>query len=231
MAPTTTSLNLTYTSNGSVEVSTTQKFIGNYSIFLPGSSDNRLVISNFPGSTYLSGSWTIEWFLYLPNPSSIGSTEIAPITFSSAPSSSGTMLIYSAYEKNGNNLIWYVGSTSNVSWDVVNRGAISNPNTEVWNHIALCYTLNSGYKFFCNGKLVGSSGTTTNIGSLLTNINLGAAGIATGYYYGGYNTYIDGLRISNTVRYSADYTVPTSSSYTEDSNTIYFNSFEGSFQP
>jgi hypothetical protein len=141
------------------------------------------------------------------------------------------MLIYAAYEKNGNNLIWYVGSSSSVKWDVVDREAISNPNTETWNHIAICYTLNTGYKFFSNGNLTGASSATNNVGSLLTNINLGSLAISDAQVYGGYNTYIDGLRISNSVRYTTNYTVPTSSSYGIDSDTIYFNSFEGSFEP
>jgi len=228
MTPITTpKLNLTYTATGSVAVSTAQKVIGDYSCYLPGSSSNRLIISNFPGSTYLSNNWTIEFFIYLPNPNDMASTELSPITFSSAPASSGTMLIYPAYFKSRNTFAWFVGISSK-PWEIANNQYSSTPSTEGWNHLAICYTLNTNYQFFCNGSLIGTSTKTTNVGSLLTNINLGTLAINNANVMGGYNTYVDGLRISDTVRYTSSYTVPTA--YTVDSNTIYLNSFEGSFE-
>jgi hypothetical protein len=215
-------LTLTYSTVGTAAVSTTQSVIGYYSLNTPGTYVNRVNIENFPATTYLSSNWTLEFFLYVPSQST---AEISPISFSNNLTSASS-LVYPAVNCAQSRINWFVGSSSAVTWNVTNS-AFNMPITLAkWNHVALVYTLNTKYDFYCNGSLVQTvANTTTNVGPLLTCINLGSLRVNNNNVIGGYGSFIDGLRISKTQRYTGStYTIPIE--YIVDANTVYTNNFD-----
>lgn len=221
-------LNLTYTTVGTAAVSSTKVRQGSTSLYLPGASSNRVNIENFPATTYLNGDWTIEYYLYVPT--GIATTEISPFSMSNAVTT-GSALLYPATFPSQNKIMWYVGTTSAVTWDIVN-GTFNVPISQgAWNHVAVCYTNNTKYEFYCNGVLNSSvSNTTKKLGPLLTCINLGALRVNNTQPIGGYGTYIDCLRISSSVRYTGStYNPPIG--YVADAASVYINNFDGSIQP
>lgn len=96
----------------------------------------------------------------------------------------------------------------------VNRITGTTLNTNTWYHIAVCRS-GTVTKLFINGVQAGSSYTDTNnyIQTLF------AAGIYTVDSTQDMAGYIDEVRISNTARYTTNFTVP-SSPFIDDANTV-----------
>lgn len=229
---------VTWTTFGSAAISTTYyltNMSSTSSLALPGyTQPNRVAMTSFPASSRLSGSWTMEWFVYAPstwNSLGVASGEAAVLTFGNTQPQ---LWIYLNYAYNGSTKAstFYVSNNWPNSWIFPGVSNTSMPIIGSWNHHALCYdSTNNQYQVFCNGTYhTGSStlstNTSPNIGTNITNYYFGCRAYSGGTYdLAANNLYVDGFRISSNVRYTGPYTVPTT--YTVDANTIYINYFEG----
>ena len=126
----------------------------------------------------------------------------------------------------------------------VNKGSVgatacSNSKLSInqWSHIAVTRKISSGeLKIFINGKLDkienGPAGDITYFNNRYTDfpnsdpfLVIGAEKHDAGSDYPSYNGYIDEIRISNTIRYSNNFSLPTSS-YIADSLTVALYHFD-----
>lgn len=216
----------TFAMTGSPYISTSYYKIGAASLFLPNTDGNRLVMSNFPGSSRLSTSlWTIEFFVY---PTSSQTSERVGISFGS----SNSAIAYCAFMGTGdgaaaNKVVWYMG-TANGTWNIFTSSSFTsttNYTIGAWNHVALTLSGNT-YSAYLNGSRQYTNTNSTNIGALISQFYFGAYCSGGTFSLNGGGRYFDGLRITSDVLYTGTtYTVPTS--YIVSSSTIYVNSFEG----
>ena len=158
-------------------------------------------------------SYTIEFFLYIAP--IVNSTDYRFIQFTN---NTGVV---------GSGPIFYINSNYTLTTSIPGATSISNTVTVTpnkWNHFVLefdivteiFYVYLNGTLFFI-GAMIGSY--TTNFSRII--FSNYASGQTT------YNTfYLNELRISNCLRYSTTYTVPTSQ-FSTDSNTLLLNHFDG----
>jgi hypothetical protein len=204
-----------------------QAKFGIASLFIDG-SQGRYCTLNLPTAFNTStNNWTIEMWVYntsFHSSSTVYGTSNNIATVFSMYSASGTARTYvqdggpgqqssiTAYDGSGE---YYNNSKS--------------PGTNIWEHRAMCYNASTNtLTVFFNGTLVQSGtreGTTTD---LFTRITLGArpdtssSNVNLQMMQG----YIDELRISTGVRYTASFT-PATSAFTTDINTLVLNHFDG----
>lgn len=225
---------VTWTVSGSVAISNTY-YVSNMSstssLFLTGTAQpNRVAMTSFPSSSRLSGSWTIEFFVYFPvgwTSTAMAGSEAAIITFANTQPDMRLYVNAVSPTSYGIMYLWY--STGGPKTLIVQPQFMLQYGS--WMHFA--YTYNSStnlYQCLCNGSYANTAGlstatVTTNIGPDLSNYYFGARVLAANYTQGSAGAYLDAMRISNTVLYTPPYTVPTS--YTVDANTVYVNYFEG----
>lgn len=223
--------------SGSAVISTTQALSAmsnTASLYLPGNVSNRAEMSSFPASSDLSGSWTIEYFIYIPT-AFVGGTELAGRLFSATVCFANTGKYYRVYNEVCSSYksiqFWSANSTGGAAYNGVYS---SNAYTEgAWNHLAWCYnSSNNNYQIFLNGFAANatsslSSVISTNLGTDLTNWGFGVLYATGTTNYGANGLFVDAVRVSSNVRYSGStYTVPTTY-LPADSNTTYINFFEG----
>lgn len=123
----------------------------------------------------------------------------------------------------------YMNSSGKVIYYVDNVARITSTaslSANTWYHIALCRS-GTSTKLFIEGVQEGSTYTDSNSYNLST-MTIG------GYHNGttganSLNGYIDEVRISNTARYTANFTPPTQP-FTNDDNTLLLLHFEGTDQ-
>jgi hypothetical protein len=189
---------ITITNHSSITHSTTQKKFGVSSFGLSGSN---------PGFT-------------IPQSSSVSPTGSNDITYESWvywPGSSQFASLWHQYQSDWMNPnLGIVNGTNKLQWANQTHGGSNLYNlysnvgltVNTWQHIA-CTVSNKVVTLFIDGVNVGShtypNGTWTPAGSVL-NISKNQAG------------YIDQIRISNTIRYTSNFTPPTSA-FVSDSNT------------
>jgi hypothetical protein len=218
ISSTTVSSPVTWTVTGSPYISTDQSIIGSSSLYLPNSSGNYAVMSSFPASSKLTGSWTFEFFVYIP--SSYDSNYDFLLSIGSTSST------YAVVEIINSQFGFYIG-TSPLTWNIADT-QYSNLTKDKWCHVAIQYNSStSNYAYYFDGSMKGNVTNGTNCGSNLVQTNFGSYLVNGSHIAERHGIYIDGFRISNSARYPlSSYTAP--SSYSVDSNTIYINYFEGS---
>ena len=179
---------------GSAQVSTTQAKFGTTSMSFNGTT-SCLSLPNSTNWDVGSGSYTIEFFVYMNNLTT-GQTFIAR-------ANSGS--IYATFD-----IGWYASSlklyvSNNGSSNAVALTSSISPTATTWTHIAVTRN-GSTYTIWVNGV---SGGTATDSGSAVANGNsLGIGGYANATSL--LNGYIDELRITKGyARYTTTFTPPT----------------------
>jgi hypothetical protein len=196
-------------STGGALISTTQSKFGGSSMYFDGTND--LVRSGVYNSLALnSGNWTIEGWIH----TSDDLCEL--INYQDFPTNNGW-----AFGLRSSGRLLFVSSNGGSSLNVIlsSNNAYTN-NT--WTHFAVVY--NSGtITLYSNGTNVGSSSWVSPDFASVDGLRIGAGyGNSSGlfqeglYYYVGY---LDEVRISNTARYTANFTAPTAQ-FQNDANTV-----------
>jgi len=198
----------TITANGGISHSTAQSKIGGSSITLDGSND-YLNISDHKDFDFGSNDFTIEaWVRY-----SVIATDYDQSIFSKRTYGSYGMMNFWINEDTGT--LQMIGdSNDGTPWDI-NITSTSSLSTDTWNHIALQRS-GSEISFWING--VKDSTTGTFSGSFYNeteDVKIGYGNDANQYLKG----YMDEIRVSNTARYTSNFT-PSTTAFTDDSNTL-----------
>lgn len=191
---------------GNTQISTSEFKFGSSSAYFDGTNDCLRVDS--ADSTYLGIiDFTIEMWFYSTNLDarhlydgrSITGSQVAPLI---RYDSTGTL----TYFVNGANRI-----TSSSSAIAANT----------WYHVAVSRS-GTNTRMFLDGVQVGSTYTDSNV--YLKNV-IGIGGYTTGA--NSHQGYIDEVRISNTARYTSNFT-PSTTAFSHDDNTILLLHMEGS---
>jgi hypothetical protein len=201
-------VSLSANSTGAV-ISTAQSKFGGASMFFDGTND--LVTSGVSSSLALNtGNWTVEGWIYT-------SDDLCEL------------INYQDYNTNNG---WAFGLRSSGRFLFVNTDGgssltamISSNNAyanNTWTHFAVVY--NSGtLTLYANGTNVGSQSWVSPDFASVDGLRIGGGyGISSGLYIDGvyyYSGYLDEVRISNTARYTAGFSVATSA-FTNDANTV-----------
>lgn len=183
-----------------VELNTTIKKFNKASLAFKNSSLNSWIEFNASNIFDWNSNWTIDWWEYISN--TVNATCIYNQTTNTSGSDRGVLV---GYQSSSSNEYFYCTSTTG-SWDIcdsVNMGAIT---TNQWVHRAVVRSGNTYYTFK-DGTLISSTSSTKTI---LTSANIGAIGrYANGNNY--FKGLIDDFRISDEARWTANFSVPTSS--------------------
>jgi len=193
----------TVTASGNAQHSTTEKKMGASSMKFDGSGD-YLTISDHTDFDFGTGNYTIEFWIY---PTALA--DYKRIFSSSASNHAGNLFNLHA----SGNAQWLVGNNSG-SW-ISNCSGPSNVSVNNWYHVAGVRngTTTTLYLNGVGGTAASYSGSAGDTNASAWNI--GYWGLSGEYFTG----YIDEVRISNTARYTSNFT-PSTSAFTEDANTV-----------
>ncbi len=196
--------------NGNAAISTTQSKFGGTSAAFDNTGDYITSVYN-SAFNFTSGNFTVECWCY--------------------PTEDSSELITN-YEYNTNNG-WSLGLRSNgrVLW-VSSNGSTGlsvyglSPNNQytlnAWNHIAITRS-GTTIKCYVNGTEQWTSSSFANIDSSTAGLSIGRGyGVSSGLFLDGpqdFGGYLDEIRISNSVRYTANFTAPTAP-FQNDANTV-----------
>ena len=213
--------NLTNNTNRSFDI------IGNPQISNTRSKFNKSLYLD--GSSYLStpitydlnlstGDFTIEWWEYRTNTT----INLTALTFDTGTTSGTYDFILG--RSNGTNVLCYA-SSNNSSWNILNGLSLGAISLNQWAHYTL---VRSGNVFttYKNGTKVATatSNLPINFGNLTELLIGNSLSSVNGVYVG----YIDEVRISNTARYTANFT-PSAVPFVEDANTSLLLHFDEEF--
>ena len=187
--------NINIQNYGTVQISTAQSKFGGSSADVTGAAnylktDNTINLSN--------ADYTIEAWVYMSSDTGF----LTMIDFRTAATDTGVFL---GYHSSNYFYVYYNGVTT-----ITGTTAMA---LNTWYHVAL--SRSSGVtKLFLNGTQEGSNWTDSNTYSA-RNAYIGSAFNAAASWTG----YIDEVRISNTARYTANFTAPTTA-FSYDANTL-----------
>ena len=213
----------TMVAGGNVHTDTTTKKIGTASAQFDGTGDYLYVAdSNTTATTsdfVFTGDFTVEGWVY---PNSSGSGEAYLIAhWKSGAYSSGWAVQYD--HDNNKFAAWVNFSTSAGNTETLTQSGTSAE--DAWYHIALTRSGNT-YTLWLDGV---SQATATNAGTLVENSAV-YLGIGAGVHTGGASYYLDGfideVRISDTTRYTTNFT-PSITAFTADANTLLLLHMDG----
>ena len=198
----------TVTAAGGAVTSTTQQKYGTASMYTSGNSD-YLSIPNSDEFNFGNGNFTIEAWIYHTGTSSYQTIATCTNTAHS------TYWQFRYFGGSGNFDFWVTGDTNGVTF---NPGSQLTVNT--WNHLAISRNGSSWYGFL-NGTQVGATQTNTfTMTDVDDALEIGGPGWLGQPFIG----YIDEFRISNSARYTANFT-PTV--HTTDANTVLLLHMDG----
>ena len=197
--------------SGNAQISTSQYKFGSSSLYCDGTGDSVRYIND----TLALGSFdfTIEMWVY-PTAKNRDQNIFDQRTATTSQVAPGIFV------NTSNQLGYYVSNAYRI------QSTANSIDINTWYHIAVSRS-GTSTRMFLNGVQVGSTYTDTN--------NYVNQPIAIGAYnngstvLGSWQGYIDEVRVSNTARYTADFT-PPSSAFTNDDNTLLLLHFEGTNQ-
>ena len=167
-------------------------------------------------STVTTGDFTIEfWYKYI-------SRGGADRLFCLGNPMSGGHGFSSGYNGTSTWNVW--GGEPAVNWNV------SYPDIDFtdWHHHAIARDAGTNIKLFEDGILKGTSTDSKYHGMNITGgFYFGRRYGSTGEYFRGY---LDSIRLSNNLRYTADFT-PSTVAHVDDANTVFFYEFETTDDP
>jgi hypothetical protein len=183
--------------NGNAQVDTAQSYFGGASLLMDGTGD-YLSIADTTGFGF-TGDFTIEFWARatsLPEYSVLYSNFVT-----------GFDGIYFGYWHNANKFSIYINGSERLS-------ASDGLSTNTWYHIALVRS-GSTLTLYRDGT---SRGTGTYSGTVLTP-TFTAIGVNTEYLPHTWAGYMDEVRVSNSARYTANFT-PSTTPFQNDANTV-----------
>lgn len=171
---------------------TAQAKFGNSSIYINNTSETSLQIPASADFSFGTGDFTIEFWVRRSGGSWFSG-------LSTQGTTGYTILL-------GYNDALYVAKTGSGSWDVFNAAAIGT-SANTWHHIALV-RYGTSLKLYRDGTAVAACTATVAAGDTFGSSTLGWQ---MGRWGGAYcEMWVEDLRISNTARYTADFTAPGS---------------------
>jgi hypothetical protein len=193
---------------GNAQISTAQAQFGNSSYLGDGTGD-YLIIPTSPDLQFtLTESWTVEFWA-------------RPTTVSRG------RILFQAYDSNSPFTGWGVQISGGddawafwdgVAWKIFNSQIVAN----TWYHIAIVSTAGS-VRMYQNGVQQSVTfNATTSITHTTSNLAIGAQRDGTSSFPG----HIDEIRISNSARYSANFT-PSTTPFQNDANTMLLMHMDG----
>jgi hypothetical protein len=188
------------TAIGNAQVSTAQSKFGGASALFDGTGD-YLLVSPASDFAFGTGDFTVEFF----------------VRFSTL---SVTNILYDYRPSGGTNFLLFLNASNTI---IFNNGSerISvgqSLSTGVWYHYAITRS-GTSTKLFRDGTQIGSTYTdSTNYTGGSGDLRLGWNSV-TGQFAAFLNGHMDEIRISNTARYTANFTAPTTP-FVNDSNTV-----------
>jgi len=189
---------MSITARGNAQVSTAQNKFGGASALFDGTGD-YLFVDSSQHLNFRNYNFTIEF----------------QVRFSST----STAILFdprSANLQGPNPVIYWTSSTIRYYNNSSDRITSSSLSLNTWYHVAVSRS-GTSTRMFINGTQAGSTYTDSTdyvIGGRLT---IGADSIVAGNT--SLNGYIDEVRVSNTARYTANFTAPTAA-FTNDANTL-----------
>lgn len=198
----------TVTAQGNAKVSTADYKFGGASAYFDGTGDYLEVSSNF--SWHSASAGTIEFWTKFTDTTPFASGLISQVTQGSG---TGWELL-----RVQTKLYWYKQASGGTA--IASSGTVA---ANTWYHIAIVKESSTVVKLYINGTLNGTDSSASGYTDIATNLWIGrgmgnssSLWDATRYDHTGY---IDEIRISNTARYTANFT-PTTTPFTDDSNTL-----------
>ena len=176
----------TWTASGNLKVDTTQKIVGNSSLYNPG---NAWLTSVIDKCAFGTGDFTVDFWAYSAN--------LASCKFASSAIIGGAVGV--AIQGGS---AW-VGNNGQAE-GVLNLGSTLTSNN--WTHIAAVRSQGQ-FMLFVQGKLIKQAKMSSAITS--THFTIGAMyGDAPGGYVNAQPMFMDEFRISNVARWTSDFTPP-----------------------
>jgi hypothetical protein len=187
------------TAVGNAQISTAQSQFGGASAAFDGTGDYLLspTNSNFGFGT---GNFTIEGWIRFNNFTN------APV-FVDMRSAGGTEVVPTIYFDTSGAPIYFTNGSARITG--------SNLSTGTWHHIAVSRS-GTSTRMFVNGTQVGSTYTDSN-NYVTTLLSIGIVPYNTAF--GALNGWVDEFRVSDTARYTANFT-PSTTPFTNDANTV-----------
>lgn len=195
---------------GNAQVSTAQSKFGGASALFDGTGDYLNVTSVTSSST----TFTIEGWFYITNNTT---RTVGAVWQGDFGDSTRRHMVYFTYNYSGaaNRIYLALGSASTYSFLFVDYTVTLN----TWFHLAISRDASNDIRWFVNGTQVGStqnnSRTFFPTASLTQRIGSNSYETGSGELFG----YVDEFRISNTARYTANFTEP-SAAFTNDTSTL-----------
>lgn len=186
---------------GNAQMSTSVKKFGTASYAGDGSSDS---LRNNNLGSYATKDFTYEFWM---NPNSVSGNHWLGVLGSNTNNDFCAVMFY----RNGSTMRLYASSTG-TSWDAASGLALGTVVTGQWYHMAVTRSGNT-LKAYQDGVLYQTVTLTNNLHS-----GTAFAVGATARNGGSFNGYIDEVRVSNSVRYTSNFT-PSSTAFTNDINT------------
>lgn len=182
---------------GDAKISTEQSKFGGSSIKLDGTGD-YLYLDNTPAPTFGTSDFTIEMWVYMPNPQSPWYADIAGVLIDTR--SGGTT----------DGFIFYLTGYNYISiWEHAITPTRSLPINQ-WAHIAMVRS-DGVISIFVDGDFAGSVAATRNCTSTKLTIGTTTDNRSTTNLGGKFNGYIDGIRITKDVAlYAPGIAIPSS---------------------
>ena len=204
----------TVTVFGNAQVSTAQSKFGGASLVQDGNGD-YLQAGDGSESEFKFGAndFTIEGWIY-PETLDLVQTPIQPIFSKYLTSGNQRMLSFGIVDGH----LGYFWASNGSSGNVVQTTQVISTNT--WQHIALVRS-GTTWTLYHNGTSVDSRTLNITLHASTAPVNIG--------YYGSGNEidgYIDEVRVSNTARYTANFT-PSTTAFTNDADTLLLLHMDG----
>jgi hypothetical protein len=194
---------------GNAQISTAQSQFGGGSWLGDGTGD-YLQIANSSDFNFGSGNFTIEgWLRYSTTPNFIGLMRLATL--------GGVDGWNIQWDSSSRIYLEFRNSAGTGASVIVNTQAIS---ANTWTHFAFTRSGNTVYAFR-NGNLDASATVTWQINPSTAPLVIGSGyGISTTWGLAGeFNGHLDEIRLSNTARYTANFT-PSTQPFQNDANTV-----------
>ena len=193
---------------GNAQVSTAQSKFGGSSAFFDGTGD-ALTINHEGSMRFGTGDFAIE-FWYRP----VSRAKAYPIVFSNKSGfDAGNIVFHDRHSANTTKLtVWIYNLSSSAPIFTTTTTTVDG----TWYHIALTRS-GTSLKLFVNGTQEGSTYTTSadiDTGAGTVPYQISATGADSEY-----NGYLDEVRVSNTARYTANFT-PSTTAFVNDANTL-----------
>lgn len=210
---------------GNVQISDTQSKFGGSSAYFDGTGD-YLITPADSSLSFGTGDFTVECWVRISANSTAnsGGTRYANI-IATVPSGGGGTNYEFGIIGDATNTGTGLFFTSWVSGTYAGPSATFTFAKNTWYHIAASRS-SGNIKFFVDGTQIG----TTQSHNVITNCSneMRIAGTAVTAYKHELVGFIDELRISNTARYTANFTAPTTP-FTNDDNTLLLLHMDGSY--